>query len=113
MENSFDNAHFSFVHQATFGMINAPKPKKYEIVETEYGFRATTVVDILNPPIAHQRNRQHRPELTERRMNNHWYLPFCRRLDMDLSERHPAHHHQLRHADRRRLHPTGAVALSQ
>ena len=82
MENSFDNAHFSFVHKATFGQINAPKPKRYEINETDYGFRATTVVDILNPPVAHRVTGSTEP-FTERRMNNHWYLPFCRRLDME------------------------------
>ena len=82
MENSFDNAHFSFVHQNTFGILNAPKPKKYEIEETDYGFKATTIVDILNPPVAHQVTGS-TDELTERRMRNHWYMPFCRRLDME------------------------------
>ncbi len=82
MENSFDNAHFSFVHQNTFGILNAPKPKKYEIEETDYGFKATTVVDILNPPIAHEVTGS-TEALTERRMRNHWYMPFCRRLDIE------------------------------
>lgn len=40
MENSFDNAHFAFVHKSTFGDISQPKPEKYEIVETEEGFDA-------------------------------------------------------------------------
>src|SRR3546814_6997452 len=40
MENSFDNAHFSFVHKATFGQIDQPKPEKYEMKETDYGFRS-------------------------------------------------------------------------
>src|SRR3546814_2173105 len=35
MENSFDNAHFSFVHKATFGQIDQPKPEKYEMKETD------------------------------------------------------------------------------
>jgi phenylpropionate dioxygenase-like ring-hydroxylating dioxygenase large terminal subunit len=81
MENSFDNAHFSFVHQGTFGVAAAPKPKKYEITETDYGFKATTIIDILNPPMAHQVTGTTDP-MTERRMNNHWYMPFCRRLDI-------------------------------
>ncbi|MDU3133636.1 MAG: Rieske 2Fe-2S domain-containing protein, partial [Bradyrhizobium sp.] len=34
MENSFDNAHFAFVHKSTFGDISQPKPEKYEIGET-------------------------------------------------------------------------------
>jgi phenylpropionate dioxygenase-like ring-hydroxylating dioxygenase large terminal subunit len=82
MENSFDTAHFSFVHKATFGILKSPKPKKYEIEETDYGFQATTVVDILNPPAAH-RVTGSTDDLTERRMRNHWYLPFCRRLDIE------------------------------
>ena len=36
MENSFDNAHFSFVHKSTFGQLSQPKPEKYELVETDY-----------------------------------------------------------------------------
>jgi phenylpropionate dioxygenase-like ring-hydroxylating dioxygenase large terminal subunit len=81
MENSFDNAHFAFVHRATFGDVTQPKPKKYEIAETEYGFAATTVVDIVNPPAAHQVTGTTEPTTT-RTMHNHWYLPFCRRMDM-------------------------------
>ncbi len=41
------------------------------------------MVDILNPPVAHRVTGTHRPDCTERRMRNHWYLPFCRRLDME------------------------------
>ena len=36
MENSFDNAHFAFVHKNTFGDIAQPRPEKYEIVETDF-----------------------------------------------------------------------------
>jgi phenylpropionate dioxygenase-like ring-hydroxylating dioxygenase large terminal subunit len=81
MENSFDNAHFAFVHSATFGDITQPKPRKYEIVETDYGFAATTVVDVVNPPDAFQVTGDTNPTTT-RTMHNHWYMPFCRRLDM-------------------------------
>ncbi|MDR3522526.1 MAG: aromatic ring-hydroxylating dioxygenase subunit alpha [Acetobacteraceae bacterium] len=82
MENSFDNAHFSFVHKNTFGIATAPKPKKYEIEETDYGFYAASLIEILNPPIAHQVTGS-TAETTERNMRNAWYLPFCRRLDME------------------------------
>ncbi len=81
MENSFDNAHFSFVHKATFGQINAPKPSKYEIVETDYGFEAETIIDINNPPKAHRVTGTTEPT-TQRHMRNKWFMPFCRRLDM-------------------------------
>jgi ferredoxin-NADP reductase/phenylpropionate dioxygenase-like ring-hydroxylating dioxygenase large terminal subunit len=82
MENSFDNAHFAFVHQATFGNAAQPKPKRYELVETDYGFYAASTVDITNPPEAHQVTGVTTP-FTTRKMENHWYLPFCRRMDME------------------------------
>lgn len=82
MENSFDNAHFSFVHKATFGQFDQPKPEKYEMKETDYGFYAESVVPIANPPQAHRVTGTTAPTTT-RHMRNHWYLPFCRRLDME------------------------------
>lgn len=81
MENSFDNAHFSFVHKGTFGDNAQPKPSRYDIEETDYGFVATTVVDIINPPRAF-RVTGSTEAYTTRTMRNHWYLPFCRRMDM-------------------------------
>jgi hypothetical protein len=44
-ENSFENAHFAFVHRGTFGDNAQPKPSKYEIEEIDYGFVATTIDD--------------------------------------------------------------------
>jgi phenylpropionate dioxygenase-like ring-hydroxylating dioxygenase large terminal subunit len=81
MENSFDNAHFSFVHRSTFGDAAQPAPSTYEIVETAYGFCATSVVEVLNPPAAH-RVTGSSSDFTQRDMRNEWYLPFCRRMDM-------------------------------
>jgi phenylpropionate dioxygenase-like ring-hydroxylating dioxygenase large terminal subunit len=49
LENSFDSAHFSFVHRATFGVAASPAPSKYELVENEQGFYAETVIDVVNP----------------------------------------------------------------
>jgi phenylpropionate dioxygenase-like ring-hydroxylating dioxygenase large terminal subunit len=82
MENSFDNAHFAFVHKTTFGDINQPKPEKYEIVETDYGFEAETIVPVVNPPQAHRVTGSTGP-WTKRHMRNKWFMPFCRRLDME------------------------------
>ena len=81
MENSFDNAHFAFVHKGTFGDINQPKPEKYEITETDYGFVAETIVEVRNPPAALRITGSSEPT-TRRIMRNHWYLPFCRTMDM-------------------------------
>jgi phenylpropionate dioxygenase-like ring-hydroxylating dioxygenase large terminal subunit len=82
MENSFDNAHFAFVHKGTFGDINQPKPEKYEIVETDYGFEAETIVQVVNPPHAKRITGSSEP-YTTRHMRNKWFMPFCRRLDME------------------------------
>ena len=82
MENSFDNAHFAFVDKGTCGDINQPKPEKYEIVETDYGFDAETLVTIRNPPNASRITGTIDPT-TKRHQRNKWFMPFCRRLDME------------------------------
>ncbi len=81
MENSFDNAHFAFVHKNTFGQLSQPIPEKYAITETDYGFEAETIVTIANPPMAH-RITGTTDETTRRQMRNKWFMPFCRRLDI-------------------------------
>lgn len=82
MENSFDNAHFAFVHKSTFGDISQPKPEKYEIVETEEGFNAETIITVRNPPNAARITGTTEP-VTKRHQRNKWFMPFCRRLDME------------------------------
>jgi phenylpropionate dioxygenase-like ring-hydroxylating dioxygenase large terminal subunit len=82
MENSFDNAHFAFVHRATFGDLAQPKPEKYQITETDYGFEAETIITVRNPPHAARITGTSEP-YTKRHMRNKWYMPFCRRLDME------------------------------
>ena len=82
MENSFDNAHFAFVHKGTFGQMSQPKPEKYELNETDYGFEAESIVTIANPPMAYRVTGTTAPE-TKRHMRNKWFMPFCRRLDIE------------------------------
>ena len=82
LENSFDNAHFSFVHRATFGVAAQPAPSRYELVEDERGFRADTEIEAANPPAFRRISGVSEP-FTTRRMRNAWYLPFCRRLDIE------------------------------
>ncbi len=82
MENSFDNAHFSFVHKGTFGDIDQPKPEKYDLTETDYGFVAETIVPVKNPSQAARVTGTTEP-WTKRKMRNHWYMPFRRTMDME------------------------------
>ena len=82
LENSFDNSHFSFVHRATFGVAAAPKPSKYEIVESGTGFSAETVIDAANPE-RFRRISGVQDAVTTRHMRNAYYLPFSRRLDIE------------------------------
>ncbi len=111
MENSFDNAHFSFVHRATFGQEDRPKPEKYELVETNYGFRAETVVPINNPPEACRVTGTTDP-VTTRHMRNAWFMPFrysgidrprrrgrCRAQDRDAHAVGPARPHHAQAID--------------
>ena len=82
LENSFDNAHFSFVHRATFGVAAAPKPSKYELIDGDQGFYAETIIDALNPEAFRQISGVSDP-VTTRHMRNAYYLPFSRRLDIE------------------------------
>jgi phenylpropionate dioxygenase-like ring-hydroxylating dioxygenase large terminal subunit len=82
LENSFDNAHFSFVHRGTFGVEDQPKPSRYELIENDTGFYAETVIAAANP-VAFQRVSGSAEKLTQRHMRNAYYLPFSRRLDIE------------------------------
>ncbi|MEI6320285.1 MAG: aromatic ring-hydroxylating dioxygenase subunit alpha [Pseudomonadota bacterium] len=77
MENSFDNAHFSFVHKATFGQFNAPKPSKYELWPTDWGFDSESIVPVNNPPAALRITGDPSP-VTTRHLRNKWFMPFSR-----------------------------------
>lgn len=79
MENSFDNAHFSFVHAASFGDQAQPAPASSEMQPLEFGLQIKSRVPVVNPP-AQQKNLQIAEAATIRQVESTWYLPFCRTL---------------------------------
>ncbi|MCX7930998.1 MAG: aromatic ring-hydroxylating dioxygenase subunit alpha [Rhodovarius sp.] len=79
MENSFDNAHFSFVHRASFGDQGHPEPAKLEIEEYSDGFLMITEVPVRNPEIQKKVLRMD-SDRTVRMMRGRWYMPFLRKL---------------------------------
>jgi phenylpropionate dioxygenase-like ring-hydroxylating dioxygenase large terminal subunit len=81
MENSFDNAHFSFVHQSTFGDIQNPEPASIQVTMLENGLNVKTQVPVLNPPLQ-QANLKILTETTLRTNDTTWYLPFTRILEI-------------------------------
>ncbi|NMF83447.1 aromatic ring-hydroxylating dioxygenase subunit alpha [Nodosilinea sp. P-1105] len=79
MENSFDNAHFSIVHAASFGVTEQPQPVKSELVPLELGLKAYATVPVVNPPL--QQQLLNIPDsLTLREIESTWYVPFSRTL---------------------------------
>jgi phenylpropionate dioxygenase-like ring-hydroxylating dioxygenase large terminal subunit len=82
MENSFDAAHFAFVHKGTFGQASQQKPEFFELNETAYGFEAQTRLTINNPPQSHRITGTTEPT-TKRFFRNQWHLPFSRRLGLE------------------------------
>jgi hypothetical protein len=52
------------------------------INETDYGFEAETLITVANPPIQHRISGTTNPT-TKRHMRNKWYMPFCRKLDIE------------------------------
>ena len=81
MENSFDNAHFSFVHRGTFGDQGHPEPAKLEIDEYEDGFLMRSEVPVKNPELQKKVLRID-SDTTVRSMRARWYLPFTRKLQI-------------------------------
>jgi len=81
MENSFDAAHFAFVHRGTFGQFGKNKPEFFKLTLTDYGFEAETLLVINNPPASH-RITGTTQSTTTRHFRNQWHLPFNRRLGL-------------------------------
>lgn len=79
MENSFDNAHFSYVHRASFGDIENPEPSAFTFTEHDWGFEAHSLVPVLNPDLQ-KKNLKVDGERTLRDNLRTWWLPFCRKL---------------------------------
>ncbi len=79
MENSFDNAHFSFVHVNSFGDQQQPEPASLQVLPMEYGLVMTTRVAVVNPPLQ-QKNLQIAEATTLRINEQTWYMPFMRTL---------------------------------
>jgi phenylpropionate dioxygenase-like ring-hydroxylating dioxygenase large terminal subunit len=79
MENSFDNAHFSFVHANSFGNQQQPEPASSEITSLEYGLQVQATIPVVNPP-TQRRNLNLEDELTVRYVVSTWYMPFSRTL---------------------------------
>ena len=78
MENSFDNAHLSFVHRDSFGPAD-PVPAELEIHETDYGFRMKSAVPVTNPELQKELLGMH-DDRTVRYMTSDWFMPFGRKL---------------------------------
>ncbi len=79
MENSFDNAHFAFVHRASFGDQGHPEPAKLEIEPHPDGFLMITEVPVRNPEIQ-KKVLNMDSDTTVRHMRGRWYAPFLRKL---------------------------------
>ncbi|MGV0025955.1 hypothetical protein ACFE35_13205, partial [Phormidesmis priestleyi ANT.L61.2] len=79
MENSFDNAHFSFVHAASFGDQAQPEPASIQTTTLDNGLNVKTQVPVVNPPLQ-QKNLQIAQVTTLRTNDMTWFMPFSRVL---------------------------------
>ncbi len=83
MENSFDNAHFSFVHRNTFGKFDSPTPSRMNLhpFPDGLGFTMDTVVPVKNVPLSMKALNMASAE-TVRNNTGTWWMPFFRKLRM-------------------------------
>lgn len=79
MENSFDNAHFSYVHAASFGINEEPEPADIRIDEFATGFDMFSDVPVKNPDMQ-KKNLGMSEERTVRHLIKTWWIPFSRKM---------------------------------
>ena len=82
MENSFDNAHFSYVHKASFGNDDDPTPADLSIDETDHGFVMKSVIPVKNPEMQKELLGMD-SDRTERHITKTWFMPFAREMRID------------------------------
>lgn len=75
IENAFDNAHFSYVHAASFGNQAQPEPASLTITQGEWGFVMDTVVPVQNTEKLKATLRLADAE-TMRTYQKTWWMPF-------------------------------------
>ena len=79
MENSFDNAHVSFVHRESFGNLSEPMPAMSDITETPEGLEFKSEIPVMNRDLANTITGTSGGK-TVRITHAKWYLPFTRKL---------------------------------
>ncbi len=79
MENSFDNAHVSYVHRQSFGDVESPASAGNRIEDFAGGFHLRTQYAVKNRGIQKQ-NLRMAEEDTVRTNDATWFMPFSRRL---------------------------------
>ena len=77
LENTFDTAHFSYVHKGTFGDPD-PVPVTPELEPQEYGMVMRATVPVRNNSL-NVRNLGMEAAETVRRNHVNWWMPFARR----------------------------------
>jgi phenylpropionate dioxygenase-like ring-hydroxylating dioxygenase large terminal subunit len=79
MENSFDNAHFAFVHKESFGIVDEPEPVQPRLEVNPAGF--TMYADVpVNNPVLQQANLGIASDRTVRHYEKTWWMPFSRKM---------------------------------
>jgi len=79
MENSFDNAHFSYVHAASFGINEEPEPAPLTLEDQPWGFVMRTVVPVKNPALQ-KANLKDAGDRTVRNNEKTWWMPLSRKM---------------------------------
>ncbi|MBV8168409.1 MAG: aromatic ring-hydroxylating dioxygenase subunit alpha, partial [Alphaproteobacteria bacterium] len=79
MENSFDNAHFSYVHAKSFGINEEPEPAGLTLEDEPWGFVMRSMVPVKNPDLQ-KRNLKDAGDRTVRNLAKTWWMPFSRKM---------------------------------
>lgn len=82
MENSFDMAHLSYVHAATFGILEDPRPGPVAIEHEPWGFVMRAEAPVANRGISKELLKE-AGDRTVRVIEGRWFMPFMRASRID------------------------------
>lgn len=85
IENAFDNAHFSYVHEKSFGFADRPEPAPLALRPTEWGFIMDSTVPVRNTDdLTRAVNIKSAKEL-DRVYEKEWLMPFSVRMTLSYA----------------------------
>lgn len=85
IENAFDNAHFSYVHEKSFGFGDRPQPAPLALRPTDWGFVMDSTVPVRNTEDLKKALNIAGARELDRVYEKEWLMPFSVRMTLSYA----------------------------